>query len=393
MTPTPGGLRRARCEVDLDAIAASVTSLREHAGDAGVMAVVKADGYGHGMLASARAALAGGAAWLGTATLDEALALRAAGITAPLLAWLLGPGEQLDDGVTAGIDLAAYAPWMLDELVVAARTAGQTARVHLKVDTGLSRGGARLGQDWQDLVDAAAKAQAEQSIEVVGIWSHLVHADSPRHPTTDAQIAGFTEALGVAERVGLRPQVRHLANSAATLTRPDARFDLVRPGLAVYGLTPVPGTASSAELGLQPAMTLTGAVVLTKRVPPGTGVSYGHVHTTARSTTLALVPFGYADGVPRAATGRAEVWVGGARRPIEGRVCMDQLVVEVGDDAVAPGDEVVVFGPGTRGEPTAQEWADWLGTINYEIVTGVGHRVPRVHVGRAGGGPAGIMEP
>ncbi|HVU75051.1 MAG TPA: alanine racemase [Mycobacteriales bacterium] len=384
MTPTPGGLRRARCEVDLDAIAASVTTLREHAGDAAVMAVVKADAYGHGMVASARAALAGGAGWLGTATLDEALAVRAAGITAPLLTWLAIPGEDLADGIRADVDLAAYAPWMVDELVSAARATGRTARVHLKVDTGLSRGGARLGQDWQDLVDAAAKAQAEQAIEVVGVWSHLVHADSPRHPTTDAQIAGFTEALGIAERVGLRPQVRHLANSAATLTRPDAHFDVVRPGIAVYGLSPIPDLASAEQLGLRPAMTLAGAVALTKRVPPGTGVSYGHVHTTTHETTLALVPFGYADGVPRAATGRAQVWLGGARRRIDARVCMDQLVVEVGDDPVQPGDEVVLFGPGEHGEPTVQDWADWLGTISYEVVTGVGHRLPRVHVGTAG---------
>jgi alanine racemase len=272
----------------------------------------------------------------------------------------------------------------VDELVAAAAEAGRPARVHLKVDTGLSRGGARLGQDWQDLVEAAAKAQAGGSLDVVGICSHLVHADSPNHPTTDAQVAGFREALGVAQRFGLRPEVRHLANSAATLTRPDARFDLVRPGLAVYGLSPVPDVAPSAVLGLRPAMTLRGRIALAKRVPPGTGVSYGHVHTTRRETTLALVPFGYADGVPRAATGRGQVLIGGRRRPIEGRVCMDQLVVEVGDDAVGPGDDVIVFGPGDAGEPTAQEWAEWLGTISYEVVTGVGGRVPRVPVGRAG---------
>ena len=372
---------RAQCLVDLDAIAASTETLKRAAGDAAVLAVVKADGYGHGLLPSARAALRGGATWLGTATLDEALALRAAGVTAPVLSWLAVPGEPLVDGVRHGIDLSASAPWAITELDTAARAAGRAARVHLKVDTGLTRGGARAGDDWRDLLDAAAKAQAEGTVEVAGVWTHLVHADQPGSATTTAQRTILLAAAAEAEARGLHGFLRHLANSAATLTRPDTHLDLVRPGLAVYGLTPVPEVASAAELGLRPAMSLTARVALTKRVPAGATVSYGATHTTAAETTTALVPLGYADGVPRAGSGALEVLLGGRRRRVAGRVCMDQFVVEVGDDPVAAGDEVVLFGPGTGGEPTADEWAQVLGTINYEVVTRVGSRVPRTYLG------------
>ena len=383
---------RAAAVIDAAAITASTRTLVRRAGSAAVMAVVKADGYGHGLLPSARAALAGGASWLGTATLDEAFALRAAGIDAPVLSWLAVPGEPLADAVRQGIDLSASAPWAVTEAVEAARAAGRPARVHLKVDTGLSRGGARPGSrgagggdgglaeadDWGDLLDAAAKAVAGGELEVAGVWTHLVHADSPTHPTTDAQLAVFREAADEAGRRGLSGFLRHAANSAATLTRPDAHFDLVRPGLAVYGLSPVPDVASAAELGLQPAMTLTGRVALVKRVPADTGLSYGHRHTTDRETAIALVPLGYADGVPRAGTNTLEVLLGGRRRRVAGTVCMDQFVVEVGDDPVVAGDEVLLFGPGDRGEPTAEDWARLLGTISYEVITRVGARVPRV---------------
>jgi len=374
---------RAACVIDLDAVSDSTRTLVAAAVGAEVMAVVKADGYGHGLLPSARAALRGGATWLGTATLEEGLALRAGGITTPVLSWLAVPGEPLAAGVAAGIELSASAPWAVAELTAAARAAGRPARVHLKVDTGLSRGGARPGVDWADLVEAAAKAQAEGTVEVTGVWTHLVHADQPRSRTTDAQCDAFVVAASYAEAAGLSGFRRHLANSAATLTRPDTLFDLVRPGIAVYGLSPVPDEATPAELGLRPAMTLTARVALTKRVPVGTGVSYGHRHTTAAATALALVPLGYADGVPRAGTNTLEVLLGGARRRIAGSVCMDQFVVEAGEGTAA-GDEVVLFGPGDRGEPTAQDWAYALGTINYEVVARVGARVPRVYVGGSG---------
>ncbi len=374
-------MRRAEAVVDLDAIRDNVALLRSAAPSAALMAVVKADGYGHGLLPSARAALDAGAGWLGVAVLEEALALRAAGITVPILSWLNVPGEPLADGVAADVDLSVSAAWALAETVAAARAVGRPARVHLKVDTGLARNGATTA-DWPDLVAAAAAAQASGEIAVVGVWSHFAYADDPGHPTIARQVGVFLEALAVAKAAGLHPEVRHLANSAATLTLPAAHFDLVRPGIAVYGLSPVPQVST---YGLRPAMTLRGRVALVKDVPAGIGVSYGHRYTTAARTRLALVPMGYADGVPRAATNAGEVWLGGRRRRISGTVCMDQFVVDVGvdvgDDAVEAGDEVVLFGPGDRGEPTAYDWADTVDTIAYEIVTRIGVRVPRSYVG------------
>ena len=375
----PAGLPpRAEARIDLAAIAANTAALAGHAGSAQVMAVVKADGYGHGMLESARAALAGGASWLGVAFPSEARQLRAAGITAPTLAWLVSPGEQVADVIAAGVDLGVYDLATLDHLAGQAREAGVPARVHLKVDTGLSRGGATAA-DWPTLCEAAAKRAAEGDVVLAGVWSHLVHAGLPDHPTTHQQVRLFREAIEVAEAAGVRPELRHLANSAATLTRPDAAFDLVRPGLAVYGLSPVPQLGGPSAYGLRPAMTLAARVTMVKRVPAGTGVSYGHRYRTGADATLALIPLGYADGVPRAATNTAEVWLGGRRRRISGTVCMDQFVVDVGDDAVGAGDEVLLFGPGEAGEPTAEDWAGALDTISYEIVTRVGPRTPRRH--------------
>lgn len=368
-------MRQAEVRVDLDAIRHNVRRLREAAPGAELMAVVKADGYGHGMVPVATAALAAGATWLGVCTLGEALALRAAGITAPVLAWLLAPGQPRHEAVTAGVDLSVACRAELDEVVAASRQAGAAARVHLKLDTGLARGGATT-TDWPALVEAAGKAQADGAVEVVGVWSHLVHADAPQHPTTDAQLAAFQDGLITAERFGIRPRYRHLANSAATLTRPETHFDLVRPGIAVYGLSPVAGQT----LGLRPAMTAQARVLLTKRVPAGQGVSYGHTYHTRRETTLAVVPVGYGDGVPRAASNAGPVALGGRIRRIAGRVCMDQIVVDCGDDPVAAGDLAVLFGPPATGAPTADDWAEAVGTINYEIVTRFGGpRVSRVY--------------
>jgi alanine racemase len=379
------GRLRAAAHIDLGAIAHNVGRIREIVGAAAVMAVVKADGYGHGLVQSARAAKAGGASWLGTAFVEEALALRAAGVEGPLLCWLATPGEQLATAVLADVDLSASAPWMIDEIVAAAMTAGRSARVHLKVDTGLSRAGAVL-PDWLDLVTAAAKAQATGSIHIVGVWSHLSHGDDPENPTMTAQVQAFSDAVAMAERAGVHPELRHLANSGGALHVPAARFDLVRAGIATYGLAPAPAVADSATLRLRPAMTLAAKVALTKKVPAGTGVSYGHRYFTKAATTLALVPLGYADGVPRAAANIAEVLVRGVgtsvRRTISGAVCMDQFVVDLGAeaaDAFMAGDDVVLFGPGDQGEPTAQHWAEALNTISYEIVARIGGRIPRVY--------------
>lgn len=373
---------RTEARIDLGAIRDNVAALAGRAaGGAQVMAVVKADGYGHGLVPSARAAVQGGAAWLGVAFVEEALAVRAAGLDVPVLAWLTTPGEDLAAAVAANVDLGAYDVAQLESAAAAARTAGTQARVQLKADTGLSRGGATAAH-WPELCEAAAKAEASGEIRVTGLWSHLAFADGgPDHPTNGRQGQVFAAALEVADRAGLRPEVRHLANSAATLTAPATHYDLVRPGLAVYGLSPLPQLGGPADFGLRPAMTLASTVALTKRVPAGTGVSYQHRYLTRGETTLALVPLGYADGVPRNATGVGPVLLAGRRRTIAGTVCMDQFVLDVGDDQVAAGDEVLLFGPGDDGEPTAQEWAEVLGTLNYEIVTRVGARVPRVLVG------------
>jgi alanine racemase len=261
-----------------------------------------------------------------------------------------------------------------------ARRAGRPAHLHLKADTGLSRGGAQP-REWPDLLDAAAKAVADGAAEVVAVWSHLAHADTPDHPMLDMQAARLTEAWQAARDRGMAP-IRHLANSAATMTRPDLHFDLVRPGVAVYGLDPFDRPVVRSPL--RPAMTLRARIALVKRVPAGEGVSYGHRWTTPCETTLALVPIGYADGVSRALNreGRMRVSVNGALRPVVGSVCMDQLVVDCGDGDVREGDHAVLFGPGEDGEPTAQDWADELGTLHYEVVTGVrGPRVTRTAIG------------
>jgi alanine racemase len=371
---------RAEVIVDLDAIAANTALLRQRV-DRPLMAVVKADGYGHGLVPAARAVLAGGADLLGVAVLEEALALRSAGITVPVLAWLNGPGTDFAPALTADVEVSVSAEWGLAEVVAAARSTGRTARVHLFADTGLSREGATPA-DWPGLVAAAAKAQADGEIAVVGLWSHMAYADAPTHPTIGAQVRVFEEAVTLARGAGLTDARLHLANSAATIALPETWYDFVRPGVALYGLDPLGGNA--ADHGLRPAMTVRASVALTKRVPAGVGVSYGHTYFPERETTLALIPVGYADGVPRAGGNRAPVLAAGARRRIAGRVCMDQFVLDVGDAAVAPGDEVVLWGPGDRGEPTAQDWADAVDTIHYELVTRIGGRFTRRYVGSAG---------
>jgi alanine racemase len=346
------------------------------------MAVVKADGYGHGLVPSARAVLAGGADYLGVAVLAEALALRTAGITAPLLAWLHGPGTDFAPALTADVEVSVNAEWGLDEVVAAARATGRRAHLHLFADTGLSREGATPA-DWPGLVAAAARAQADGDVTVTGLWSHMAYADAPTHPTIAAQVRVFEEAVAIARAAGLTDARLHLANSAATIALPDTWYDFVRPGVALYGLDPLGGNDPTAH-GLRPAMTVRAPVALTKRVPAGSGVSYGHAYVTERETTLALVPVGYADGVPRAAGNTAPVLAAGEQRTIAGRVCMDQFVLDVGDAGVRAGDPVVLWGPGDGGEPTAQQWADALGTIHYELVTRVGGRFDRRYVGSAG---------
>ena len=369
--------------IDLDAIRDNVAELRRRSGSAQVMAVVKADGYGHGLVPTARAALDGGATWLGVAQLAEALELRAAGVTAPLLTWLFVPGADVGGAIDADIEVTVGSPWTLDAVLAAARERGRPARVQVKVDTGLARNG--ILTDWSEMVHAVARAEAEGAVTVTGVWSHFAYADAPQHPTVRAQQERFVEACAELERAGVRPPLRHLANSAATLTNPSAQFDLVRPGVAVYGLSPVPDLGAPADFGLREAMRVTARLAVVKRARAGQGVSYGHEYFTPRDTVLGLVPVGYADGIPRSAGGRGPVLVGGERRTVAGRVCMDQVVVDLGPGyAGGAGDEVVILGRQADGEPSAQDWADAAGTINYEIVTRMGPRLPRVHVGGRG---------
>ncbi|HWE90202.1 MAG TPA: alanine racemase [Pseudonocardiaceae bacterium] len=375
MTGMTGVQNAARAEalVDLAAIRHNVALLADRAAASGAatMAVVKADGYGHGMVPVARAALAAGAEWLGACSQREALELRAAGITAPILAWLDTPDTDRADGIIARIDLSASSTTELDLILDAADRAGSPARVHLKIDTGLSRNGCSPAE-WPELVAKAAEAQRGGRLAVVAVWSHLACADEPTHPSIDLQAKRFDLAWHQARDVGLHP-LRHLANSAATLTRPDLHFDLVRPGIAVYGLNPV-----DRPTDLRPAMTFRSSVVAVKSVVAGESAGYGHTWTASKRSTLALVPVGYADGVPRGLSGKLSVWLAGACRPVVGRVSMDQIIVDCTGARVWPGAEVVLFGPGDRGEPTAADWAHALGTIHYEIVTNM-HRARVTH--------------
>ena len=374
---TPRALARgAVATVDLDALRHNVAVVREHVGT-DVMAVVKADAYGHGLVECARAAQEAGATWLGVALPSEAVRLRDAGVTGRVLTWLEVPGSPFDECVERDIDVTVSAPWALEAVQVAAKRLGVTARVQLKLDSGLSRNGSTIA-DWPALVAAARQAELDGSVVVTGIWTHFACADEPAHPSIGRQLDQFEQALELAEVAGLRPEVRHAANSAAALAVPAARYDLVRIGIAMYGLSPGDAIGSGAELGLRPVMSLRARFASVKRVPSGSGVSYGHHYTTAHETTLGVVPLGYADGIPRNASNAGPLLAAGAERTVAGRVCMDQVIVDLGDDPAAAGDEVVVFG---ADGPSADVWGAVCGTIGYEIVTRIGPRVPREHLG------------
>ncbi|MET7674196.1 alanine racemase [Streptomyces seoulensis] len=370
---------RARAEIDLGALRANVRALRARAEGAHLMAVVKSDAYGHGAVPCARAALDAGATWLGTATPEEALALRAAGLPGRIMCWLWVPGGPWRQAIEADLDVAVSGMWALREVTEAARAAGRTARVQLKADTGLGRNGCGP-EDWPELVGAALDAEAAGLVKVTGLWSHFACADEPGHPSIDAQLTLFREMVAYAEERGVEPEVRHIANSPATLTLRETHFDLVRTGIAMYGISPSPELGTPADFGLRPVMTLSASLALVKRVPGGHGVSYGHHYVTPGETTLGLVPLGYADGIPRHASGGGPVLIDGKLRTVAGRVAMDQFVVDLGGDEPEPGTRAVLFGPGDRGEPTAEDWAQVCGTIAYEIVTRIGTRVPRVHL-------------
>ncbi|PPG06843.1 MULTISPECIES: alanine racemase [unclassified Rathayibacter] len=358
--------------IDVDAMAANAGRLRELTGARRLMAVVKANGYGHGALAAAQAALDGGADALGTAELREAVALREAGVVAPILCWLHDPGEDFDAALEHSIDVAVSSVDQLDTLAQSAEDRGVRAAVQLKVDTGLSRNGA-AEEEWPHLAEALARHSDRGTVHLTGLFSHL--SNTSREDDL-AQLALLRRAEAVLAAHGVQAPVLHLAATAAALRLPEARLDMVRSGIALYGLSPFEDR-TSLQLGLVPAMTLQGRVAGVRRVPHGTGVSYDYTWRAEGGTTLALVPFGYADGIPRSASGVAEVSIGGRRHRIAGRVAMDQFVVDVGDASVATGDPVTLWGDPTTGVPSVDEWARWCGTINYELVTRLGPRVQR----------------
>lgn len=343
--------------------------LRDHSG-AGVIAVVKADGYGHGAVAVARAALGAGAIELGVATVDEGLALRSGGIDAPVIAWLHTPSTDFEAAVAAGIEVVVSAPYQLERVIAAAGRLGRQAVVGVKVDTGLARSGV-TSADWHQV----RTRLADDAVLLRTVMCHLAFGDEPGHPMNAEQAAGLDDCVADLHRVGLRPQRVHIANSAAALTDRGLCRDVVRAGIAMYGYSPVPG-----DFGLRPAMTFTAEVAMVKTIAAGQGVSYNHRWVARRATTVAVLACGYADGVPRALSNALPVHINGRRFDGAGRICMDQLVVDLGHDGggVAEGDRAVLFGDGAG--PSARDWAQATGTIDYEILTGVGGRTRRRYV-------------
>ena len=385
MTRTPWpGLRPAWVEVDLDAIAANLRTLAAEVGPARLLAVVKADAYGHGAVPVARAAVRAGAAWLGVALVEEALELRRAGVSAPLLV-LSEPHPAAADACAAnGIAVTLCTRAGVRAFGAAGRRAGRPLAAHLKVDTGMHRQGCAPAE----LPDLVAAALAEPGLAAEGLWSHFAVADeAAKTATTDAQLARFRDALAEATAAGLAPRWRHLANSAGATVRADARFDLVRTGIEVYGLAPSEELAGRVAGRLRPALALRAAVSALRTVEAGERVSYGHRWEAPRRTRVATLPVGYADGLRRGLSGRIRVRLGGRDLPQIGTVTMDQVMVDTGEADVEIGQVATLLGDPARGEPGVGEWAAALETIDYEITCGLSPRLPRVH--HRGGRPAG----
>jgi alanine racemase len=382
-TQLPTSTAAATAVVDLGAIAHNVRVLRELAGSADVMAVVKADGYGHGAARVGQAAIAAGASELGVATLDEALALRRDGVTAPVLCWLHAPGTDFAPALVADVQLGVSSRRQLAEVLDAVTRTGTPATITVKVDTGLNRNGAGAGE-FSELLVALRRAASDEAIRFRGIMSHLAFGDDPANPVNDQQAQRFLDMRAHAREAGVEFEVAHLCNSPAAMTRPDLAYDMVRPGIAVYGQTPIP---ANGDMGLRPAMTLKCPVALIRSLKAGDGVSYGHTWVAKADTTVALIPIGYADGVFRGLSNRIAVLINGRRRPNVGRICMDQFVVDLGPGPVdvSEGDDAILFGPGDGGEMTALDWAELLGTISYEVVTSPRGRVSRRYVDAPGG--------
>ncbi len=370
-------MRAARAEVDLDAVAHNTRELVRFVAPAQLCAVVKADGYGHGAIAVSEAALEAGASWLGVALVEEGAVLRKAGIDAPILLLSEPRNSDLDAAVRYGLRLTLYTNEGVRAAARAARAIGETAKVHIKVDSGMNRVGVRPA----DALELAREIVDSPDLEFEGLWTHCAAADDPTNPFTEVQLVRFNEVTADMAAAGMEPTVRHVANSAAAIDRADARLDMVRTGIAIYGVAPAPVLAD--RLDLRPALSLHAEVSLVKRVRAGEGISYGLRHRFESDATIATIPIGYADGVPRALSkAGGEVLVHGRRRPIVGVVTMDQLMIDCGDDDVAIGDDVVLIGTQGNESITARDWADLLDTIPYEIVCRIGPRVPR-HYHRA----------
>jgi alanine racemase len=362
---------RAFVEVNLKAIANNISLVRSKT-SAQILAVVKADAYGHGLVPVAKCAVESGASWLGVALLEEALSLRENGIKAPVIAWLTPPSSDFKLAIQSNIDLSIPSLKHLELVVAAGKAVGQRPRVHIEVDTGMSRGG--LLGEWEEFLIAIKGAE----VDVVGFWSHFARADEPEEIANKNQITDFEKKLAQLQEIGINPKYVHFANSAATLTNSGSHKDIVRLGISMYGLSPDVNTlGSSSNLDLEPAMTLKAELQLVKRVPAGSPVGYGATEITTRDTKLAIVAMGYADGIPRCTSNSAGVFVAGSKAPIIGRVSMDQFVVDLGPDSSAQtGDIAEVFG--ALGY-SADDWASAAGTINYEIVTRIAARVPRIY--------------
>ncbi|XAS68040.1 alanine racemase [Micrococcaceae bacterium Sec5.7] len=382
LTSGPQCTLSGQVNVDLSAISDNVKALRKRSAAPHFMAVVKGNAYGHGLLDVARTALDSGADWLGTAQLSEAIALRSAGIESPVLSWLYLASQTSDvirEALEFDIDVSLGSLDQLEVLAGISKDLSHPAYVHLELDSGLSRGGARA-EDWPELVARARQAELAGTVVVRGVWTHLAWADVPAHPGNAAAVAAFELAVAEAREAGLNPELRHVSSSANILERPEFHFDMVRAGLAIYGLAPA-DHLEPADFGLRPALSFTAPLVMIKKVPAGTGVSYEHQAITYEPRFLGLIPLGYADGIPKGISGRSVVQIGGRKVPVIGKVCMDQFMVDLGPDLmdVTVSDTAVLFGDPGFGAATADKWGSAIGSHGDEIINRIAPRLPRAY--------------
>lgn len=372
----------SRALISRNAFRNNVAVIREHT-DSTIMAIVKADAYGHGIETITRWAWDEGITWFGVAQLHEALALREKFTEGRVLSWMYAPGADFRRALKANLDLSIGASWVREEIAQAARDTGIVARVHINIDTGMSRGGYSLEALAEELPLLRA-LQDEGIVEYTGLWTHLACADALDSSVTDQQLERFEHARAMIDGAGLPVEFCHVAASGGILWHPESHYNMVRPGILLYGLSPEPSVASGADLGLRPVMQLEADVMIARDVPSGVGISYGHTFVTEKPAHLGVLPIGYADGLPRQASNNVVV---GIKDPQTGAVhearnrgviCMDQFIVE--GDAVQPGATAVLFGDAAAGYPPVEQWSDAARSINYEIVTQIGIRVPRVIV-------------